>query len=100
MRRSIVLAISFVITSIFAGGARAQSPSTDPPKKPEEGIVALQNDTTSIRLRPVLQADGRFFLQGGTNTLLARRIRPAIEATFFDRLDVRITPELAQSTPS
>jgi phosphate-selective porin OprO/OprP len=70
------------------------------PKKKEEGIVALENEDAVIRLRPVLQADGRFFVQGGIDTFVARRIRPAIEATFYDRFDVRITPELAQATPS
>ncbi|MGZ3424380.1 MAG: OprO/OprP family phosphate-selective porin [Polyangiales bacterium] len=67
-------------------------------KKP--GIVALSTDDVSIRFRPILQADGRFFLASGTNQFLARRVRPAIEATFYDRFDLRITPEFGGGTPS
>lgn len=67
-------------------------------KKP--GIVALATDDVSIRLRPILQADGRFFVSGGVNQFVARRVRPAVEATFFERFELRITPELGNGTAS
>lgn len=90
MPRTFIVAIIFVITSIFGKMASAEG----------DGIAALTSDDASIRLRPVLQIDGRFFVHSGTDTFLARRIRPAIEATFRDRFEVRITPELAQPSPS
>ena len=90
MSRPTFVVSFFVITSIFTTKAHAQS----------DGIVALKSDDAVLRLRPVLQADGRFFLEGGKNTFLARRIRPALEATIHDRFDLRITPELAQPSPS
>src|SRR5205807_7456191 len=95
MSRSILRSVFFASTSIFTPFAFAQTASPDDPNahvEPSEkhiealetakqGILALQNDTASIRFRPVLQADGRFFVAGGTSSFLARRIRPAIEAT-------------------
>ncbi len=73
-------------------GPKAPPESSGKEKPP--GLLALENDDVSIRLRPIIQLDGRFFGQGGTNTFLARRVRPAIEATFFERFTLRITPEL------
>jgi phosphate-selective porin OprO/OprP len=52
-----------------------------------------------FRLRPLLQADGRFYISEGTNTFLLRRIRPALEGTVFEFFDWRIMPELA-GTPN
>ena len=63
-----------------------------------KGILAFSNETVSVRFRPLLQADGRAFVQGGVNQFLARKVRPALEATFFDRFDVRVTPEFASGT--
>jgi phosphate-selective porin OprO/OprP len=73
------------------------NPQADATQK--KGILAFSNDTVSVRFRPLLQTDGRFFVANGTNQFLARRIRPAFEATFFDRIDLRITPEFA-GTPT
>jgi phosphate-selective porin OprO/OprP len=52
-----------------------------------------------FRLRPLLQADGRFYISEGTNTFLLRRVRPVIEGTVFEFFDWRILPELA-GTPN
>jgi phosphate-selective porin OprO/OprP len=53
----------------------------------------------SFRLRPVVQADGRFFIKSGSNTFLLRRVRPVLEGTAFEFFDWRIMPELA-GTPN
>lgn len=50
-----------------------------------------------LKLRGVLQADGRIF-PGlpealGQNTFLLRRVRPIVEGTVFDRFSFRITPD-------
>lgn len=52
-----------------------------------------------LKLKALVQADGRFFLDvpetanQGTNTFVARRVRPIIEGTLFDRFDFRIMPD-------
>jgi phosphate-selective porin OprO/OprP len=78
-------------------------------KKQVTGIAfAYGNDGVSIkssdgqfqfRLRPIVQADGRFFKQGGTDTFLLRRVRPVIEGTVFQFFDWRMMPELS-GTPN
>ena len=52
-----------------------------------------------FRFRPLLQADGRFYISEGTNTFLLRRVRPVLEGTVFEFFDWRIMPELA-GTPN
>ncbi len=84
------------------------------PRKAEESkqvtgvVVAYANDGVNIkssdgkfqfRFRPMVQADGRFFVQSGTNTFLLRRVRPVFEGTVFEFFDWRIMPELA-GTPN
>jgi phosphate-selective porin OprO/OprP len=77
-------------------------------KNPPSVAFAYGKDGASIksadgkfqfRLRPLLQADGRFYISEGTNTFLMRRIRPVIEGTVFEFFDWRILPELA-GTPT
>ncbi|HEY3594339.1 MAG TPA: porin, partial [Polyangiaceae bacterium] len=54
----------------------------------------------SFRLRPIVQADARFFfVDNATNTFLLRRVRPVMEGTVFDFFDWRMMPELA-GTPN
>ena len=55
------------------------------PISPPTGPIAfaLGDENFQIRLRPVLQLDARFFLHDGTISFLARRIRPAVEATAY-----------------
>jgi phosphate-selective porin OprO/OprP len=52
-----------------------------------------------FRLRPLLQADGRFYISENVNTFLLRRVRPVMEGTIFEFFDWRIMPELA-GTPN
>jgi phosphate-selective porin OprO/OprP len=52
-----------------------------------------------FRLRPLIQADGRFYISENTNTFLLRRVRPVLEGTIFEFFDWRIMPELA-GTPN
>jgi phosphate-selective porin OprO/OprP len=79
-------------------------------KNPPPGVaVAYAKDGVSIRsadgkfsfrLRPVVQADARFFfVDNATNTFLLRRVRPVIEGTVFEYFDWRMMPELA-GTPN
>ncbi|WP_162456778.1 OprO/OprP family phosphate-selective porin [Pseudoxanthomonas kalamensis] len=49
-----------------------------------------------IRLRGLLQGDGRFY-SGADDTFLWRTARPIIEGTLAGRVDFRLTPELAGS---
>ncbi len=55
-----------------------------------------------IRLRGLLQADVRAYPGDdqvkGTDTLLLRRVRPYLEATFLDLVDVRLMPDFGQGT--
>jgi len=92
MARPFIFGFIFVIASVSSNVARAQAA---PPS--EDAVARIEAEGVSLRLRPVLQLDGRFFVAGGTNTFLARRVRPAIEGTFSDRFDVRFTPEFGQS---
>src|SRR5215831_11219112 len=67
----------------------------------KDGAVAIKSadDKFSFRFRPIVQADARFFKQGGTDTFLLRRVRPVMEGTVFQYFDWRIMPELA-GTPN
>src|SRR5262249_3046602 len=75
---------------------------------PPSVTVTYGNDGVAIRsadgkfqfrLRPVVQADARFFAHGGSDTFLLRRVRPALQGTAFEFFDWRILPELA-GTPN
>lgn len=52
-----------------------------------------------LKLKGLLQADGRFFaglpqnLGLGTNTFLVRSLRPTLEGTVFNRFEFRLTPD-------
>ena len=62
----------------------------------ERGISLKSADGRyDIRLRGVVQADGRFFLGDsiGTDTFLLRKVRPTIEGTFAEIYDFRIMPD-------
>jgi phosphate-selective porin OprO/OprP len=66
----------------------------------KDGVVIKSADNKfQFRFRPVVQADGRFFAQAGTDTFLLRRVRPVIEGTVFEFFDWRMMPELA-GTPN
>ncbi|HMI85227.1 MAG TPA: porin [Polyangiaceae bacterium] len=62
------------------------------------GVVSADGKF-QFRLRPIVQADARFFLEEGTSTFLMRRVRPAMEGTAFEFFDWRLMPELA-GTPN
>ena len=66
----------------------------------KDGVVIKSQDARfQFRFRPVVQADGRFFVKSGSNTFLLRRVRPVLEGTAFEFFDWRIMPELA-GTPN
>jgi phosphate-selective porin OprO/OprP len=62
--------------------------------------IGNADGSSFVRLRGVLQADGRHFEGDGSpataNTWLLRSIRPIIEGTFSNIYDFRITPDFAQ----
>jgi phosphate-selective porin OprO/OprP len=65
---------------------------------PEDGFGFKSTDGAyALKIRGVLQADGRFFLAGGTNTFLVRKARPTLDGTVARYFDFRITAELASS---
>ena len=55
-----------------------------------------------LRLRGVVQADGRFFLddsaKNGTDTFLIRKARPILEGTLFRDFDFRLMPDFGNDT--
>jgi phosphate-selective porin OprO/OprP len=62
--------------------------------------IGNSDGSSFVRLRGVLQADGRHFEGDGTpaasNGWLMRRVRPIVEGTFGGIYDFRFTPDFAQ----
>jgi phosphate-selective porin OprO/OprP len=62
--------------------------------------IGSADGSSFVRLRGVLQADGRHFEGDGSpaasNTWLLRSVRPILEGTFASIYDFRITPDFAQ----
>ncbi len=62
--------------------------------------IGNADGSSFVRLRGVLQADGRHFEGDGSpaasNTWLLRRVRPIVEGTFANIYDFRFTPDFAQ----
>jgi phosphate-selective porin OprO and OprP len=61
--------------------------------------LALPDKSYVLKIRGLMQADGRFFFENDTlqanDTFLIRRFRPAIEGTLFSIVDYRLLPEFA-----
>ena len=69
------------------------------------GLSIKSPDGVELRLRGLIQADGRFFLDddGGaaqSDTFLMRRIRPTLEGSWGPLLGFRLTPEFAGDSAS
>lgn len=66
---------------------------------PTRFSIGTSDGANFIRLRGVLQADGRHFENDGSpatsNTWLLRRVRPILEGTLADIYDFRFTPDFA-----
>ena len=62
--------------------------------------IGSADGSSFVRLRGVLQADGRHFEGDGSpaasNTWLLRSVRPIVEGTFNNIYDFRFTPDFAQ----
>ncbi len=62
--------------------------------------IGSADGSSFVRLRGVLQTDGRHFEGDGSpataNTWLLRSVRPVVEGTFYNIYDFRITPDFAQ----
>ena len=66
----------------------------------EKGFaLALPDKSYSLRIRAIVQGDGRFFVDSdaleANDTFLIRRFRPSLEGTLFSIVDYRLVPELA-----
>jgi phosphate-selective porin OprO/OprP len=63
--------------------------------------LGLPDKSYVLKVRGLLQADGRFFADSDTlqanDTFLIRRFRPALDGTLFSIADFRFTPEFAGS---
>jgi phosphate-selective porin OprO and OprP len=64
-------------------------------------VFGTADGKTEIKLRAVVNLDGRFYLGPGAapDTFLIRRARPFIDGTLFGIVDFRILPDFAQGTP-
>jgi phosphate-selective porin OprO/OprP len=64
---------------------------------PESGFFLGRPDTFQVRLRGLLQIDGRAYFDTGTtplpDQLVLRRMRPILEGTFGNFVDFRIMPD-------
>jgi phosphate-selective porin OprO/OprP len=61
--------------------------------------IFLPDKSFVLRIRGLVQADGRFFLDNdllaSTDTFLIRKFRPYLEGTLFGLIDFRLMPEFA-----
>ena len=61
--------------------------------------IGLPDKAFLLRIRGLVQADGRFFLDNdllaSTDTFLIRKFRPYVEGTVFNLIDFRLMPEFA-----
>jgi phosphate-selective porin OprO/OprP len=69
----------------------------------KEGFALKSVDGNfELRLRAVVQADGRFFLdddaKNGTDTFLIRKARPILEGTLFRDFDFRLMPDFGNDS--
>jgi phosphate-selective porin OprO/OprP len=68
--------------------------------QPNRWAIQSADGANSVRLRGVLQIDGRHFEGDGSpatsNTWLLRSVRPVVEGTFASIYDFRFTPDFAQ----
>ncbi|MDB4965800.1 MAG: oprP [Myxococcales bacterium] len=64
-------------------------------------ILRSADGKTQVALRGLLQADGRAFFDDHkfalADTFLLRRVRPILDATFFDLIDFRIMPDFGNN---
>ncbi|MBI3853255.1 MAG: porin [Verrucomicrobia bacterium] len=71
----------------------------------EKGFSLQSGDGAfNLRLRSLVQADSRFYFDNGgvrnNDTFLIRRARIELTGTLFDKLDFRIMPDFAGTTPT
>lgn len=66
---------------------------------PARGLSVKSPDGLELKVRGLVQADGRFFIGDARNpqndTFLFRRIRPTLEGTWGSLIGFRLTPEFA-----
>src|SRR5258706_2009785 len=94
--------IVIVLAWVVRGGAADES-SVDAPQASigEKGFALRTRDGAfAVKIRALVQADGRAYLENQglplTDTFELRRVRPILEATFFDLVDVKIMPDFGE----
>jgi len=82
---------------LFAKKANAQEKSV---RADAKGFTLTDSDGNYVlRIRGLLQGDGRFFFQdSGPNTFVVRRARPTLDATVHRTFDVRLMPDFGGGT--
>ncbi|RKH46886.1 porin [Corallococcus sp. AB050B] len=101
-----LLAATGLLFAPLAVHAQAPQPAPEAPRGSEPPVVQVSEEGFSLssadkafvlKLRGLLQGDGRFFLDDpertGTNTFLVRRMRPILEGTLFGFIDFRFMPD-------
>jgi phosphate-selective porin OprO/OprP len=114
---------AFIVTAIAVGGMSTLSsrawgdekpPAPEQSGKPgagpmmaagKEGFVFTSGDGAfQLRIRGLLQTDGRFYLGDDTiplnDTFLVRRARPIFEATLYRYFDIRLVPDFGSGATS
>ena len=87
-----------------AGDAVAEQAKKTPILQADNSGFALKSakGDFQLRLRAVVQADARFFLdddaKNGTDTFLIRKARPILEGTVFRDFDFRLMPDFGSDT--
>ncbi|RKG96908.1 porin [Corallococcus sp. CA053C] len=98
---------------LAAAPARAQEQAAEGPPAAKPSVVvqvsdegfslASEDKAFVLKLRGLIQTDGRFFFDDpertGTNTFVMRRVRPFLEGTLFGSVDFRLVPDFGNGQP-
>jgi phosphate-selective porin OprO and OprP len=95
-----MLPMFLMFLAALAGNGRAETPLNITAGKGGFQFSSPDGDFV-LKIRGMIQADGRFFLQDqplAIDTFTMRRIRPIIEGTVFNIFDFRFTPDFGGGT--
>lgn len=95
-------AVLLLANAAKAAGAEAPRPPGSAEAGPEGFTLRSADGAFSLRLRPLLQLDGRFFVDDeaglGIDSFVARRVRPALEGKLFKIVGFTLVPELGEAS--
>ncbi|HEU4616920.1 MAG TPA: porin [Gammaproteobacteria bacterium] len=109
-RRIRIDAAAGVVAALLLGGpAHGQPAGNEPAPAPRGKIdagargfaIASADGAWQLRLRGLVQLDGRFFsgdASAGTDEWLVRRVRPTFEGSFGERVGFRLMPDFGDGT--